>query len=159
MDAPHDCLPGSPSCPQATGFLREREATAADGADVEWFSGEGMPCHLVIGRTLGAMPLAMLLSGAAPGLTDERGIRIAGDTLVAVFNAAPTRVTFRLPRIPRPWRWFLAFDTALPAESDGRRTIAGGQTYQVEARSVVVFRSPVSPPPTRAGPRPRGPAR
>jgi glycogen operon protein len=140
---------------QRREFLRDREPGGNDGADVEWFSGEGVPMSPADWSDGERRSLAMLLSGAASGLTDERGVRISGDTVVAVLNAAPTRQAFRLPRIPRPWRWFLAFDTALPAEPDGRRSFAGGQTYQVEGRSVVVFRSPVAPSPTRTGPRPR----
>jgi len=140
-------------------FLRDHEAGESEDVDVEWFTGEGVPMSPDDWHDTERRSLAMLLSGVAPGLTDERGVRITGDTIVAVLNAGPTRQTFRLPRIPRPWRWFLAFDTALPAEADGRRSFAGGQTYQVEERSVAVFRSPVAPSPMRAGPRSRERAR
>ncbi len=139
-------------------FLRDGDGGTGH-ADVQWFGGDGRPLLPHQWQEPGRRALGMLLNGASPALTDERGLPLAGDTILAVFNAAPERTVFRLPRLPRPWRWFLAFDTANPSEPDGRRSFGGAHAYQVDGRSVAVFRSPVPPVSTRPGPPSREPAR
>jgi len=123
-------------------FFQGREVRPAGDADVEWLTLDGRRMSEGDWNNPEGRSLAMLLHGNASGALDERGRPVVGQTLVAAFNASPERAAFRLPRIPRPWRWFLAFDTTDPGEPDGRRTIGSGRIYQMEARSVVVFRTP-----------------
>ncbi len=124
-------------------FFQGRPVRGTDVHDVEWFTGEGIRMGNGDWQDPERRAVGMLLPGNGTGLTDERGRPIAAETLLAVFNAGVEPVDFRLPRIPRPWRWLLAFDTAKPAELDGVRSYPGARPYVVEGRSVAVFRSPI----------------
>lgn len=124
-------------------FFQGRPVRGTDVHDVEWFTGEGVRMKNGDWLDTERRAIGMLLPGNGTGLTDDRGRPIPAETLLAVFNAASDGVTFRLPRIPRPWRWLLAFDTASPGEQDGVRSFPGGRTYAVQGRSVVVFRAPI----------------
>jgi len=138
------------------GFFRGRDVLGLASPDLEWLTGTGAPMTDDDWHDQGRTALAWLLPGNASGLADSRGRPIVGDSLVAVFNGSHEPLSFRLPPISRPWRWLLAFDTAAPAEPDGRRSFAGGRLYRVEGRSVAVFRAPAPALPTRIGPQPNG---
>ncbi len=123
-------------------FFQGRPVRGSEVRDVEWFTGEGIPMSEDDWQDPHRRSLGMLLSGTASGLRDDRGRPIAADSLLAVFNASDEPLTFQLPRLKRPLRWLLSFDTFEPEVLDGERSFASGRAYQVNARSVVVFRAP-----------------
>jgi glycogen operon protein len=140
-------------------FFHSADVRGWARAEVEWLTLQGSPMQQPDWDDPERHALVMLLHGNASGLVDERGRPIVGQTLVAAFNAGADRASLRLPRIPRPWRWFLAFDSADPTEPDGRRTVSSGGTYPMEARSVAVFRSPAASAVIRPETRRSEPAR
>ena len=72
--------------------------------------------------------------------TDPQGNRIVGDTLLWLLNANPETLGFTLPPSPKDRPWELVLDTR---EARGKREtppITGGQIYEMEARSLTLFR-------------------
>jgi glycogen operon protein len=123
-------------------FFQGGDVRVAGNPDLIWLSGTGAPMDGGDWHDDSRRALAMLLPGNTSGQTDSSGLPVVGNSLVAVFNADPEPTEFRLPRITAPWRWTLAFDTAAPAEPDGRKTFASGKSYTIAGRSVAVFWAP-----------------
>ncbi|MCA9831286.1 MAG: glycogen debranching protein GlgX [Dehalococcoidia bacterium] len=127
-------------------FFQGRSIRDAGSPDLVWLTAEGVQMKEDDWQDPERRAIAMYLPGNLSGLIDARGRLVESESIVAVFNASPDPVQFRLPRLTRPWRWLRAFDTAAPDEPDGRRALRSGQHYKVEGRSVVAFRAP-SPSP------------
>jgi glycogen operon protein len=83
-------------------------------------------------RALGA-----LFDGEAIAETDAHGQRIVGDTLLILFNACATGVTFTLPVRAPGAQWVALADTADP-ESFGPAST--GATRTLLGRSAVVLK-------------------
>jgi pullulanase/glycogen debranching enzyme len=64
--------------------------------------------------------------------------RKTGKRLFAVFNAAATPVSFKLPELANGQGWQRVLDTSEPS-LDPKQPSAVGKAYQIPARSVVVF--------------------
>jgi len=81
------------------------------------------------------------LAGDAIDEVDERGRRVTDDTLLILLNAHHRGVSFVLPAHRRGVSWEQLLDTR---ESFGRRrtrrSVKGGATYRLEARSLALFR-------------------
>ena len=123
-------------------FFQGSDVRVRGNPDLIWLTGTGSPMNDDDWHDGARRSIAMLLSGTTSGQTDAAGLPVSGDSLVAVFNASPEPLPFRLPRLPAHFRWTLAFDTAMPHQEDGKRSFAGGRTYAVAGRSVAVFRVP-----------------
>src|SRR5918997_2027908 len=88
-----------------------------------------------------ARSLAVRLAGDAIDEVDERGRRVADDTLLLLLNAHHRAVSFTLPAHRQGVTWEQLLDTR---ESFGRRrtrrAAKGGGAYRVEACSLALFR-------------------
>ncbi len=82
--------------------------------------------------------LGVRLDGMAIDELDARGEPIAGDTLLYLLNAQDTTVPFALATFERGRSWECLVDTADPSQQD--RRFRGGHKYQLEGRSLALFR-------------------
>jgi glycogen operon protein len=125
-------------------YFQGRPIRGADTADIAWYRLDGRAMTEQDWQNSEARTLGMYLAGTATDLADERGRPEVDDTLLVLLNAGPDAVKFRLPVVPHPWRWLLAFDTSVPEEPDSRRTYAGRGRYQLAGRSIAVLRHPTA---------------
>jgi glycogen operon protein len=105
--------------------------------DITWLRSDGVEMKEADWRRDELLTVGMLLSGAAIDEFDERGLRIADETLLILFNAGPTSVPFVIPRPGE--RWKIVIDTHEPKKQENRE-FGSGATYQLEGRAVVVMR-------------------
>jgi glycogen operon protein len=80
--------------------------------------------------------LGMMLTGDAMDEFNERGERVADDTLLVLLNASPNTVRFTLPKAGSKWEIIVA-----SRGGDARgRVVESAKPFDVEGRSSVVMR-------------------
>ncbi len=82
--------------------------------------------------------LGVRLNGDAIQEVNERGERIAGDTLLLTLNAGDETSTFVLPATAAVERWDTVLDTADPWQPT--RRLRAGDRYELQERSMAVMR-------------------
>jgi isoamylase len=82
---------------------------------------------------------------------DARGNRIVDDTLLILLNAHHEPLSFVLPAHRRNVRWELVLDTRGATPKQRRRLVRGGRPYEMEARSLALFRLQREETPDEAG--------
>ena len=81
--------------------------------------------------------MAMLLDRRSIVEPDARGDTIAGDSLLAIFNGAPSPTAFVMPGAPGGGAWTRLADTADP--SGPALTAPAGTTIEARGRSVSIW--------------------
>jgi len=126
--------------------LRRRQffygrAIYSDVKDLTWFRPDGREMTDADWQNGLTRCFGLRFAGDAIAEVSERGERIVDDTLLILINAHWEAVPFILPAHKSGVRWLPGLDTR---ESGGRLTDAaafkGGQTYDLEGRSVALFR-------------------
>jgi glycogen operon protein len=110
--------------------------------DLAWFAPDGREMDDEAWTAGFVRSLGMLLSGNAIEEVGERGERIAGDTLLVMFNAHDDKVPFTLPMLEPHQRWQRIIDTS-PSHAD-ERAFRPGSRYPLLGRSLTVLK--VTPP-------------
>jgi isoamylase len=122
-------------------FFQGRPVRGAEIKDISWFRPDGQEMNEGDWRNEQSRSLAVRLAGDAVDELDERGNRINDDTLLLLLNAHHRAVSFVLPAHRQGVVWEQLLDTR---ESFGRRktrrTVKGGGSYRLEARSLALFR-------------------
>jgi len=122
-------------------FFQGRQIRGAESKDISWFRPDGQEMSETDWRNEQARSLAVRLAGDAIDEVDERGNRVTDDTLLLLLNAHHRAVSFVLPAHRQGITWEQLLDTR---ESFGRRktrrTVRGGGSYRLEARSLALFR-------------------
>ena len=122
-------------------FFQGRQIRGGEIKDISWFRPDGQEMTEGDWKNEQTRSLGVQLSGDAIEETDERGRRITDDTLLLLLNAYHRSVSFALPAHREGDHWEQMLDTR---ESFGRRktrrTVRGGATYRLEARSLALFR-------------------
>ncbi|MEW6322902.1 MAG: glycogen debranching protein GlgX [Acidobacteriota bacterium] len=113
--------------------------TGSGHKDVEWLESSGREMTDRAWHTPDVRCLGMRLAGDAADEHDERGRPVAGNTLLALFNAGPVDVPFHLGTGAPPDAWACLIDTFAP-EREGR-VYPAGAVYPLGARSVALFRA------------------
>jgi len=106
--------------------------------DITWFQPDGKTMtdqawSQSYIRTIGA-----LLSGEAIDEVDKRGKLIRDDTFLLLLNADHKSVPFTIPGQSKKWEMLLSTDN--PISSDSQRLVESGIKFDLEGRSVVLFR-------------------
>jgi glycogen operon protein len=109
--------------------------------DLSWFRPDGKEMSdddwNVFTRCLG-----LRLAGDAIADVDTSGRPVLDDTLLLLINAHWEPIPFVLPAHQRSVRWEPVLDTREPDGQPRSRSFRGGQTYPLEARSMVLLRLP-----------------
>jgi glycogen operon protein len=124
---------------QRRKFFHGRAIRGSDIKDLSWFapSGEEMTDEAWNAGSLRC--IGVRLAGDLIGEVDERGERIIGDTLLMLLNAHHEKIPFALPAHNVEHCWECTLDTA-----DARNELEcldGGQMYDLQGRSMAVFRT------------------
>ncbi|MYU64733.1 glycogen debranching enzyme, partial [Streptomyces sp. SID69] len=117
---------------------RVAQGSSADGKDITWFTPAGREMNDTDWDTGFARSLMVHLNGKAITEPDLRGLRVADDSFLLLFNAHSQALSFTLPEEAGRW-WAVEVDTAIPY-TEYRPLIKGGSEVEVEARAMLVLR-------------------
>ncbi len=123
-------------------FFQGQSIRGSEIEDITWYepSGEEMTDdHWNNGHT---RAFAVRLAGNAIPEMDSYGQPIMGDTLVLLFNAHYQPARFVLPGLSPNQLWITTINTAVDDLVESEHL--GGSEFEVEARSLVIFRCPVA---------------
>ncbi|HKX65809.1 MAG TPA: glycogen debranching protein GlgX [Intrasporangium sp.] len=112
----------------------------SDLGDIAWFTPSGDNMDEPAWRDPSARSVMVFLNGSAIPEPDPRGERTLGDSFLVMFNAHHEPISFTLPDEEYGRLWIPEVDTAA-REIDAEELEPGWQ-IQVDARSIVVLRSP-----------------
>ncbi|MEW6441885.1 MAG: glycogen debranching protein GlgX [bacterium] len=121
-------------------FFRGRRIRGSEVTDLSWFQPDGKLMSEEDWRNHQLRTVAVRLAGDAIEDVDARGNRIIDDTLLIILNAHHEPVSCVLPAHRPKLRWELLLDTR---EAQGTRKqflLRGGEPYEMEARSLALFR-------------------
>jgi glycogen operon protein len=111
----------------------------SDVKDLTWFRPDGREMTETDWQNPGSRAFGLRLAGDTIEEVDDRGERIVDDTFLILVSAFWEPLPFVLPAHKSGVRWEPVLDTR---EADTRRgrTLRGGQIYDMESRSLAVFR-------------------
>ncbi len=123
-------------------FFQGRRIRGSEVKDLAWFRPDGKEMSDEDWANGFARSLGLRLAGDAIEEVDARGNRIVDDTLLILLNAHHEPLPFLLPAHRRGVRWELVLDRRAASLRGHPVLIRGGRAYDLEARSMAVFRLP-----------------
>jgi glycogen operon protein len=124
-------------------FFQGRRIRGSEVKDLAWFRPDGKEMSDEDWNNSETRCFALRLAGDAIEELDDRGNRIADDTLLILLNAHYETVSFTLPAHRRKLRWEVVLDSYDPnLDRKKRRLMRGGEIYDLKDRSLVVLRLP-----------------
>jgi isoamylase len=121
-------------------FFQGRRIRGSEVKDLAWFRPDGKEMSDEDWENPYARCLGLRLAGDAIEEVDERGNRIVDDTLLLLLNAHHESIPFVLPAHRTKVRWDLVLDTREATGQRRYRLLRGGEPYELEARSLALFR-------------------
>jgi glycogen operon protein len=121
-------------------FFQGRQIRGSEVKDLTWFRPDGREMSDEDWNSAYIRCLGLRLAGDAIEERDERGNPIRDDTLLILLNAHHEPLPFVLPAHRARTRWELLFDTWDAADLRPRRLMRGGETCELEARSLALLR-------------------
>ncbi|GAA6527219.1 glycogen debranching protein GlgX [Intrasporangium sp. DVR] len=112
----------------------------SDLGDIAWFMPNAEHMDEQAWHNALAKSVMVFLNGSAIPEPDRRGEKILGDSFLVMFNAHSEPITFTLPDEEYGRVWIPEVDTA--AREVSAEELEPGWQIEVDARSVVVLRSP-----------------
>jgi glycogen operon protein len=119
-------------------FFRGRRIRGSDVKDLAWFDPTGIEMTDEAWNAGFVRCLGVRLAGDAINELDERGEKIAGDTLLLLLNAHHDVIQFKLPQVRDEECWERVLDT-MDAHSTPRQIVDSPQ-YPLQGRSLAVLR-------------------
>jgi isoamylase len=122
-------------------FFQGRRIRGSDIKDITWLRPEGGEMTEEQWASGWVRCLGLRLGGDAMDEVDENGQRLVDDTLLLLLNADHQKIRFKLPTFPVDTRWEIMIDTDDPTLKSTGKTIAGGKTFSLTERSLVLMRA------------------
>jgi glycogen operon protein len=122
---------------QRRGWFKGRSARGVN--DIAWFRPDGGQMSEQDWQEPHARAFAVFLNGDALQERDEDGRPVRDDSFVLLFNAHHEPLTFTMPDESFGTGWHLLIDTTAAREPE-TRTAQAGDTFEVQARSLLAFR-------------------
>jgi glycogen operon protein len=119
-------------------FFQGRRIRGAEVIDIAWLDPTGAEMTDDMWNSPEVRGLGVRLNGDAIQDTDERGERIAGDTLLLILNAGDRPLSFVLPAAAAIERWDTLIDTADPWQPT--RRLRAGDRYDLPGRAMAVLK-------------------
>jgi glycogen operon protein len=119
-------------------FFQGRRIRGAEVIDIAWLDPTGTEMTDEMWNSPEVRGLGVRLNGDAIQDTDERGERIAGDTLLLILNAGDRSLSFVLPPTAAIERWDTLVDTADPWQSP--RRLRAGDRYDLPGHAMAVLK-------------------
>ena len=120
-------------------FFQGRAIKGADVKDIQWLRPDGMEMTDEEWKQDSARSLGVLLSGRGLQELDDRGHRISDETFLLLMNADHEQRSFRLPDTSTGIGWIPVVDTSCQTSNSPDVQYASGDTYPLQARSLVVL--------------------
>jgi glycogen operon protein len=121
-------------------FFQGRKIRGSEVKDLTWFRPDGKEMTDEDWNNPFARSIGLRLAGDAIDEIDDRGNRIVDDTFLILLSAHHEPVSFILPTQRSKMRWDLVLDTREVTGRRRYRLLRGGEPYQLEARSLALFR-------------------
>src|SRR3954453_23362717 len=119
-------------------FFQGRRIRGAEVQDIAWLDPTRAEMTDEMWNSPDVRVLGVRLNGDAIQEVNERGERIAGDTLLLMLNAGAEPISFVLPATSPIERWETLIDTADPFEAS--RRLRASDRYVVHPRSMAVLK-------------------
>jgi len=121
-------------------FFYGRPTRGSEVKDLSWFRPDGREMTDDDWNNGLTRCLGLRLSGDAIDEVDAQGQPIRDDTLLLILNAHHEPVAFVLPAHRAHVRWEPVLDTRAPDGRPSGRARRGGDTYELEGRSLALLR-------------------
>jgi len=121
-------------------FFQGRRIRGSEVRDLVWFRPDGAEMAEEDWTNPEGRCIGLRLAGDAIAERDDRGNRIADDTLLILLNAHHEPVPFVLPAHRSRVRWELVLDTRAPTGRRRQRLMRGGEPFALEGRSLALLR-------------------
>jgi glycogen operon protein len=121
-------------------FFQGREIHGSELGDIAWFTPEGKEMDAGSWSDQWAKSLAMRLGGEALGEVGPDGELLTDVSFVLLANAHHEPIPFVIPPAPEGRRWVLVLDTNAPDVGRPGVERAGGEEYELNSRSLALFR-------------------
>lgn len=122
-------------------FFQGRKIRGSEVKDLSWFRPDGKEMNDEDWNNWHARCLGLRLAGNAIEEVDSQGNSIRDDTLLMLLNAHHESIPFVLPAHRAGVQWEVRLDTTQPTGKPRRtRLIRGGQSYDLDARSLALLR-------------------
>jgi len=119
-------------------FFQGRRIRGAEVLDIAWIDSSGVEMTDEMWNSPDVRSIGVRLNGDAIQEVNERGQRIAGDTLLVLLNSGDQAVPFVLPPTATIERWDTLLDSADPWQPS--RRLRAGDRYGLRGRSMAVLR-------------------
>jgi len=121
-------------------FFQGGRIWGSEVKDLAWFRPDGKEMTEDDWNKGYVRCLGLRLAGDAIEEKDEKGRRIIGDTLLILLNAHHEALPFIMPAHKRGVRWEPLLETMAKEEGKAPGLFKGGDSLNLEARSLAVFR-------------------
>jgi len=136
-------------------FFQDRQIRGQDIRDLLWYATDGTEMSDEQWSNDWVRSFGLQLTGGTLDVRDEQGQPIHDDTLLMLFNAHSEPVVFSLPVAPTEVNggeivdgsadpstrsWERVTDTSAPDEPAGNATFAPADTYELQGRTLGLFR-------------------
>jgi isoamylase len=123
-------------------FFQGRRIRGSEVKDLAWFRSDGKEMTDEDWANPEIRCFGLRLAGDAIEEVDERGNRVADDTLLILLNAYHETIPFVLPAHRRKLHWWVVLDTSEPTTRREQRQLRGAAPYPLKDRSLVLLRLP-----------------
>ncbi|MFO1421288.1 MAG: glycogen debranching protein GlgX [Candidatus Competibacteraceae bacterium] len=121
-------------------FLHGTQISKTTGLrDIEWISPGGGAMSDYHWQEPKARCFGLLLAGDAGEYFTPDGYPENDDTLLAILNAGPDQVPFRMPAVKGSSGWRCLLDTVNPQQIAGAVVLPANGDFTVESRSIVIL--------------------
>lgn len=120
-------------------FFQGRRIRGSEIKDITWFSPSGCEMTDEEWNDHRVRCLGIRLAGDAIVEVDEKGHRIAGETLLILMNAHHEDVPFTLPTKHRTTRWVEILDTSCEEPLGLQPRLRDGNIFTLKGRSMAAF--------------------
>ena len=121
-------------------FFYGRRIRGSEVKDLSWFRPDGKEITEEDWTNPHTRCLGLRLSGDAIEEVDAQGKPVVDDTLLILLNAYHEPISFILPAHRRGVRWETLLDTRMADGQRRQHPVRGGESYDLEGRSVVLLR-------------------
>jgi glycogen operon protein len=121
-------------------FFYGRRLHGSEVKDLAWFRPDGKEMTEEDWNNPHTRCFGLRLAGAAIPEVDARGRPIVDATFLMLLNAHHESLPFVLPAHRRGVRWQAVVDTRSPDGRVERRPLRGGESYELEGRSLALLR-------------------
>ena len=121
--------------------FRGRPVVGSSVEDIGWYTPGGEEMSEDDWESGFAKSVTVFLNGEGIREPNARGERVLDDSFFLLFNAHHEPIDFTLPDLGAGERWQVEIDTAAPMLDEAEtRTFKTSETFEVEARAVLVLR-------------------